>query len=65
MNRSQIFLISIFFTIGINLFSSVSGKAVRLTAPLFTLMADQHHAITNKSSEAPHYLESKYTSNCH
>jgi hypothetical protein len=65
MNRSQIFLISIFFTIGINLFSLVSGKAVRLTAPLFTVMGEHHYAITTKSSETQHYLEPKYTSSCH
>ncbi len=37
MKRLEIFLISIFFTIGISLFSSVSSKTVKATAPLFMI----------------------------
>ncbi|MGL5939446.1 MAG: tetratricopeptide repeat protein [Waterburya sp.] len=57
MKRLQIFLISIFLTISISLFSSVSSKAVKATAPLFTGMGEHHHAITTKSPEAQRYFD--------
>ncbi|MGL6344861.1 MAG: hypothetical protein ACRC80_37625 [Waterburya sp.] len=57
MKRSPIFLISIFFIIGISLFSSVSSKAVKATAPLFTGMGEHHHAITTKSPKAQRYFD--------
>jgi tetratricopeptide (TPR) repeat protein len=57
MKRLQIFFISIFLTISISLFSSVSSKAAKPTAPLFTGMGEHHHAITTKSSEAQRYFD--------
>ncbi len=53
----QIFIISIFLTISLGLLNSTSGKAVPVTAPLFTGMGEHHHAIVTKSPEAQRYFD--------
>ena len=57
MKRWQIFIISIFFTVSLGLFSSASGKVTRTTAPLFTGMGQHHHPIATKSLQAQRYFD--------
>lgn len=57
MRRIQIFIVSIFFTVSLSWFSSISGKVTEPTAPLLTRMGTHHHSIATKSPKAQGYFD--------